>query len=192
MYAGAILLLTGMAHAQEQKIDLMFGAGTLYSFKSNSASQAFIPPPEKGGVYPGAGIQIGIQGPFSFAAEGSFRYHRDLYNGFQEYRPILYDVNAVYSSHVAKKIPVDVMAGIGGQTLLFYNVFGSCPNGGCSVSVNSNHFLFHTGVGLRYYFFHQMFVRGEAHWYIIPNNYQFHSDNVFRVAASVGYTFHRK
>jgi len=32
-------------------------------------------------------------------------------------------------------------------------------------------------------------VRPEAHYYFIPNNYQFHSDHVFRIGGSIGYTF---
>jgi hypothetical protein len=192
MCACATFALAGVACAQEQQIDVLFGGSTLYSFKSTSASQAFIPPPEKGGVYPDAGLQIVLPNHFGIAAEGAFRYDKGLYNGFQEYRPIFYDFNGVYTSHVAKKIPVDVMAGIGGETLIFYNEFASCATGNCRISVSSNHFLFHTGVGLRYYFLRHMFVRGEAHYYIIPNNYEFHSDNVFRVGASIGYTFHRQ
>ena len=83
------------------------------------------------------------------------------------------------------------MAGIGGQTLIFYNQFYSCtvPTGGCSTHLNSTHFLVHAGVGIRYSVWRGIFVRPEAHWYFIPNNFQFHSDNVFRVGASLGYTF---
>jgi hypothetical protein len=42
---------------------------------------------------------------------------------------------------------------------------------------------------VRYYFLGNFFVRPEANWYYIRNNFEFHSDNVFRAGASVGYTF---
>jgi hypothetical protein len=36
------------------------------------------------------------------------------------------------------------------------------------------------------------FVRPEAHYYFIPNNFEFHSDHVFRIGASIGRTFGSK
>ena len=47
----------------------------------------------------------------------------------------------------------------------------------------------------RYYVWHHVFVRPEIHYYHIPNNNNpnnngfFNSNNVFRVGASIGYTF---
>jgi hypothetical protein len=72
---------------------------------------------------------------------------------------------------------------------VFYNT-GSCTFGnGCRTLVNSTHFTVHLGVGVRYYFWRTFFVRPEAHYYFIPNNDQFHSDNLFRVGVSIGHTF---
>jgi hypothetical protein len=83
------------------------------------------------------------------------------------------------------------MAGIGAETLLFYNTSGGCglPTGGCRTYINSTHFLLHAGVGVRYYVWRNFFIRPEVHWYIIPNNFEFHSDHVFRVGASIGHTW---
>jgi hypothetical protein len=83
------------------------------------------------------------------------------------------------------------MAGIGGETLLFYAPYFGCgiPTGGCQTFLNSTHFLVHAGVGIRYSVWRRLFVRPEAHWYFITDNYQFHSDNLFRIGVSVGYTF---
>jgi hypothetical protein len=49
----------------------------------------------------------------------------------------------------------------------------------------------HLGGGLRYYFWRQFFIRPEIHYYLIQNNVEFHSDNLFRASASIGYTFSR-
>jgi hypothetical protein len=49
----------------------------------------------------------------------------------------------------------------------------------------------HLGGGVRYYFWHQFFIRPEIHYYRIQNNVEFHSDNLFRASASIGYTFSR-
>jgi hypothetical protein len=54
--------------------------------------------------------------------------------------------------------------------------------------VSSTHLLGHVAGGVRYYFWRHFFVRPEAHYYFVINNFEFHSDNVFRLGASIGYT----
>src|SRR5581483_2115422 len=167
------------------------GGSTLWSPKNTTASVGFLPPPLKGGVYPTVSAEYIGEGHFGLLAEGSFRYHYTYYNNYQQYRPITYDINGVYVTRLAKKTRGDFMAGIGGETLLFYSPTYSCgiPTGGCRTFLNSTHFLVHAGVGIRYMAWRGIFVRPEAHWNFVPNNYQFHSDNVFRVGVSVGYSF---
>jgi hypothetical protein len=184
-------LIFGSSFAGAQQLDIAVGASTLWSPKNTTALTGFIPPPEKGGVYPGASLQYILPNHFGFNVEGAFRYHKTFYNDYQPYRPILYDANAVFAPRLSKKFSADFMGGIGGQTLLFYTQLNPCTAlaQGCVTHVNSTHFLLHSGAALRYYFWHNYFVRPEANWYFIPNNFQFHSRNVFRVGASVGYTF---
>jgi hypothetical protein len=48
------------------------------------------------------------------------------------------------------------------------------------------------GGGVRYYVWHRLpnvYVRPEVHYYHIQNNVEFNSSNLFRVGASIGYTF---
>lgn len=186
----ALIGLSGFAHAQQT--DLAVGGNTLWSPKSMTASVGFLPPPEKGGTYPSFSLQHMLRKRVGFNAEVALRYHQALYNAFQPYRPILYDVNAVYAPPLARKTTGDFMAGLGLESLLFYNAAGACgiPTGGCRTFVNSNHFLLHFGAGVRYNLWRKVFIRPEVHWYVIHNNFEFHSDNVFRVGASIGYTFH--
>ena len=185
-------MIAGFASAQE--VDLAISGSTLWSPKNTTASQAFTTPPLKGGTYPGFNVQYRLDNHFGLNAEGSFRYHYTLYNGYQSFRPILYDVNLMYSPPIAHKTTGDFMAGIGGETLIFYNQFATCPTGSvnCRTYENSNHFLVHFGAGIRYDLWRNFYVRPEAHWYFVPNNFEFHSDNIFRVGASIGYTFGRK
>lgn len=184
----AFVFLASFAHAQQ--FDVAAGGSTLWSSRDNSASAAFLPPPEKGGTYPDVWIQYLNEHDRGIAIEGAFRYHEGVYNNFQLFRPIFYDANFVYSHRLAPKTHGDFMAGAGAESLLFY-YYGTCGviGGGCSVHLNSTHFLIHTGFGVRYYAWRNIFVRPEVNYYFIPNNYQFHSDNVFRLGASVGYTF---
>lgn len=177
------------AHAQQ--LDVAVGGTTLWSPENKTASEGFLPPPQKGGVYPSFSAEYINDNHFGLLAEGAFRYHEAIYNSFQPYRPIFYDINGVYTSRLARKTRGDFMAGVGAETILFPQQFANCgiPVGGCRMFTNSTHFATHLGVGIRYSLWRNFFVRPEAHWYYVVNNYQFHSGNVFRVGASVGYTF---
>jgi hypothetical protein len=186
--ACAVQLFGALAYAQQ--VDVAFGAGILLSTTNLTASQAFLPPAEKGGIYPGFSIDRILPNRFGYNAEVAFSYKRQSYNGFQEYRPIFYDLNAVFAPHLAKRLDADFTAGAGGERVLFYSPSGFCffP-GGCSTTLNTNHFLFHLGAGVRYSFWRHYFVSPEANLYHIVNNVEFHSDNVLRVGASIGYRF---
>jgi hypothetical protein len=180
-----------LAHAQQ--IDVAGGAGTLMSTKNTTASQAYLPPPEKGGTYINVSVDRIRVNHFGLNAEVTWRAKYALYNYYQQYRPILYDINAVYAPRVGKKTIADFMAGAGGQTVLFYAGYGGCYYAtGCVTHLNSNHFLMHLGGDVRFSVWRSVFVRPEIHYYYIVNNTDvFHSSNVFRVGASIGYTFNR-
>jgi hypothetical protein len=197
----ALLVFTALAHAHAQQIDVAVGAGILESTKNTTASQAYLPPPEKGGIYPSVSIDRIFKNHFGYSAELAYRYHYAIYNNYQQFRPIIYDVNAVYArrltgfgSRMADRATGNVMAGAGGQTVLFYSPYYNCGySSGCSTHLDSNHFLLHLGGGIQYRVWRNIFVRPEAHYYRIVNNtVDFHSDNVLRVGASIGYTFHRE
>ena len=188
----ALVLAALVPFAPAQQIDFAVGGSTLWSTKPLTASQAFLPPAEKGGIFAGASLQYLTEKRLGINVEGAFRAKQGLYNGSQYFRPALYDVNAVYARRMAPKIRADFMAGVGGETLLFYRQT-NCPYaGGCTTYVNNTHFLVHAGIGVRYYVWKTFFVRPEAHYYYIPNNFEFHSDHVFRIGASIGHTFGSK
>ncbi len=178
--------------ARSQQIDVAVGAGTLISSKNTNASQTYLPPPEKGGIYPSVTFDRIYKNRFGFSAEGSWRAKQTLYNYFQQYRPVLYDFNAVFAPRLGKQTSAILMAGAGGQSVLFYAPYGPCYYAsGCVTHLNSTHFLIHVGAGVNYTVWRKVFVRPEAHYYRIVNNTDiFHSDNVVRVGVSVGYTFH--
>jgi hypothetical protein len=47
----------------------------------------------------------------------------------------------------------------------------------------------HLGAGLKYNVWGHMFVRPEAHLYLINNNVEFSSPRAYRFGVSIGYTF---
>lgn len=188
--ACAVVLAVKFARAQE--IDVAVGGSTLFSAKSTSASQAYPPPPERGGTYPTASAQVVFKNHLGFNVETAFRYKQGLYNGYQRYRPVLSDVNGVFAPRVGDKSIADFMAGFGAETLIFYNHFANCNFAACPILISGNHFLLHAGGGWRYYLLGRLFVRPEAHYYYVFDNTEFHSGHVLRLGASLGYTFGRK
>lgn len=187
VFAGALLCAADRALAQG--VDFAVGGSTIWSSQNTTAAVGFIPPAEKGGMYPSVTLEFLSERHRGFNAELAFRDKKAIYNNFQPYRPFLYDVNAVYAPRLGEKMNGDFMAGVGGQTVLFYNEFAPCPINGCRINLNSTHFLVHAGAGVKYYFWRNFFARPEAHWYYVVNNTQFHSNNVFRVGVSIGHTF---
>lgn len=188
---GLLIASAGLALAQ---IEVAGGGSILESPKPTNASVAYPPPSESGGVYGGFSLQYLDENHRGFNVEGAFRAKQGLYNGSQYFRPIFYDVNWVYARRFAPKFRGDFMAGAGGETLFFYNQIGCGYGSGCRTYVNDNHFLVHLGFGLHYSpfrkkTFRNIFIRPEAHYYFIPNNFEFHSDNVLRAGASLGYSF---
>jgi hypothetical protein len=186
-----LFLFAALAHAQQ--IDVAVGASTLYSSATNSAAQGYIPPAEKGGLYPTftGDVLFKKNNRLGVNLEIAIRAKQGLYNGYQDFRPVFTDANALYVIPTSKRTKAELMAGVGLETVIFYNHFGICNSAylSCTTYVNANHFMAHIGGGVRYYFWRRFFLRPEIHLYVIPNNSQFNSDYVGRAAATIGYSF---
>ncbi len=185
----AFLFLASFASAQQG--DAWFGGGTLMSSGTCNFNSGC---PEKGGFYPTVGADVIFHKRVGFAFETAWRGSQALYGGLQgeTFRPILTDFNGVYQPRISKKVGLDLMAGVGWESVRFYsqNTYntGNCFYfGQCFVS--SHHFLMDVGGGIRYYVWRHLFVRPEVRYYYVNNNTNdFTSNNVFRVGASIGYT----
>lgn len=189
----SFLFLASFASAQQG--DAMIGFGTVTSPSSNGCgyyggSGNYVCP-EKGGLYANISADVIFHRRYGLGFDAVWRGGQGNYEGTgQPYRPILFDFNGVYQPRISKKIGADLMGGIGWQTTRFY---GYTENTNCvyfgACYTSSNHFLIDAGGGLRYYFWHAMFVRPEVHYYYILNNTSdFSSNSVIRVGASIGYT----
>ena len=185
--AFAGFLLSALAHAQQA--DIAFGVGTTMAPAYNTSSQTYPLQSEKGGAYPSLSGDVIFKHRIGFSFDVAWRAKQGIYNGYQPYRPIFYDFNAVFQPRLSKKIGADLMAGIGGESIRFYTNYYTCGYfTGCTNYTSSNHFMGHIGGGLRYYFWGHVFVRPEAHLYLINNNFEFNSGKIARVGASIGYT----
>jgi hypothetical protein len=186
-----VLLFASLGHAQ--RTDFTVGANAVLSSTYNSASQTYLPPAEKGGTYASVSADVLFKNRVGFNGEVAFRAKQGLYNGYQGFRPVFYDVNGVFAPRLGRKVSAELMAGVGGESILFYNRYATCNSyyfSGCRTLASSNHFMIHAGGGVRYYFWRSFFVRPEAHLYVIHNNVQFNSDYVGRIGVSIGYTLH--
>jgi opacity protein-like surface antigen len=186
--ACAVLLFANFASAQQQ-LDFMIGGGTLISSRPPTDVASFQQPAERGGTYPSLSADVvGSTRRLGLNIETSWRYRQATYYGYENYRPIFTDVNALFQPKLGKRVGLDLFAGIGIASNRF-NILGSCGiPGGCVNYTSSNHFMEDLGGGVRYRVWRHFFVRPEAHYYRIQKNVEFYSDSVFRVGASIGYT----
>jgi hypothetical protein len=187
------LMITTTLHAQE--FHGAFGFGTVIAPSATTNSNGTFPS-LSGGLYPSfSGIFL-LKHHIGFGGEVAWRAKQAVYGGsnnsafiFQPYRPIFYDFNAVAGKTFQKKFGADVMAGIGGEDLRFYQPFFTCGFTSCTNYTSSNHFAFHIGGDVRYYFWGHAFIRPEAHYYFVHNNVEFNNVNVSRFGVSIGYSF---
>jgi hypothetical protein len=188
----AFFALADLASAQQA--DAMLGFGTVVSPGAPACGSSFSAVstcPETGGLYTNISADVIFHRRMGFGFDAAWKTTQGAYPGTgQPFRPILFDLNAVYQPKLSKKAGADLMGGIGWQTTRFY---GYVPTSGCVYSgacyQSSNHFLVDLGAGLRYYVWGHVFVRPEVRYYKIFNNTSdFTSGNVIRVGASIGYT----
>ena len=185
-----LFLFANLASAQQG--DIMGGGGELMSLASPSDIVSFQPLTEKGGLYLSlAGDIVAFPHRLGLNVETSWRYKQGDYYGYENYRPFFTTANVLFQPKINRKMGLDFMAGIGVASNRFY-IIDSCGSPGCINFTSSYHFMEDFGAGFRYYFWHHLphvFLRPEGHYYHVHNNQGFNSGNVFRVGASIGYTF---
>ncbi|HSB74462.1 MAG TPA: hypothetical protein VLC12_02365 [Terriglobales bacterium] len=184
------LFLLGSA-AFGQQLDVAFGLGGLSAPSTTVGSPTGTPVSisEGGGVYPDFSGDFLFKKDFGVGGEIAWRGGQATYGGIAPYRPVFYDVYAVYAPKFSKVTP-ELRAGIGAESLRFYQPYYNCSVfGGCTNYTSSNHLMGVVGAGLRLYVWGHMFVRPEADVYLIRNNVEFNTNHVIRYGASVGYTF---
>jgi hypothetical protein len=188
-FALALLVFTPGLHAQEFDAALGFGTTT-----APAGSNGY--PSLSGGLYVSFSGNVLLKHHLGFGGEVAPRWSRAPY-GFSNgssffvlpYRPIFYDFNAVYGGNFNKKVAGDIMAGIGGEDLRFYTGTYTCGTFSCTNYQGSNHFAGHFAADLRYYVWGHVFLRPEAHYYLIHDNFEFNHVNAARFAISIGYSF---
>lgn len=184
---GASLATSNFLHAQ--KIDLAFGISTVDAPGASTADGNHSPVSLTGGTYPGLSGDVQLFHRIGVGAEIYWKASQvDYANQGFNYRPVFYDINAVYSPKLASRTYLELVGGIGALSTRFYTGT-SCGIYSCTNYQSSNHFDADFGAGLKFYPKGGFFIRPEARLYLVKNNLEFSSSRVSRYGVSVGYTF---
>jgi len=176
--------------SEQPQFDIGFGLGTVVA-PTGIASGNHSPQTIGGGTYLGFSgdylfwRQLGIEG------EVAWRASQTLYGGYQPFRPIFYDFNAIYAPRLGKYLQLELLGGVGGLSTRFYTQTYTCDffTYSCTNYVSSNHFMGDVGAGVRVYLTHGLFVRPEFREYFIHNNFEFSSGYATRAGATIGFSF---
>lgn len=184
-----VATFSGMAQAQ--KIDLAFGVSTIDAPGASQGNGTDHQPVSlTGGTYPGFSGDVLFFHNLGIGAEVYWRASQTDYagQGFN-YRPLFYDINAVYAPKLANRTYLELVGGIGALSTRFYT--GQvCGIYNCSNYQSTNHFDGDFGAGLKLYPMKNFFIRPEGRFYFINNNAEFSSNHATRYGVSIGYTFH--
>src|SRR3954466_13950408 len=133
MLEAALCALFAVASdVQAQQVDAAFGLGTLTGASSNTAARfAIFSQSLSGGAYLNFSGDALIKGNFGVQDEPAWRASRNLYAGFQPYRPVLWDFSALCAPRFNQHFGAEVMGGIGAENLRFYHTVYNCGFPGC-------------------------------------------------------------
>jgi hypothetical protein len=188
----ASLLLMLATAAYGQQMDFAFGLGSINApaYSTSPSSSTFPPVSLTGGAYPSISGDFLLHKNYGVMGEISWKGSQGIYDGYQPYRPIFWDINGVFVPRLTKRASAELSAGIGAESIRFYTNTYTCGYiSGCTNYSTNTHFLGQFGAGLKLYARGGLFVRPEVHLYLINNNVEFTSSKAFRYGASIGYTF---
>jgi hypothetical protein len=112
-------------------------------------------------------------------------------------RVTLFDFNAIYQPLATKKAALQLVGGIGGANLRFYEA-ASGNNAlvgnfnSSQYAASSNHFQVHGGVGVQFYVTEHVFVRPQFDVHYVHNFIQFGRNLVTEETVWLGYSFGRQ
>ena len=172
-----------------QQIDAAFGVRSLMGNPASDATGNYFPQNVGGGAYPTFSGDFLFKHNFGIGGEISWRASQAIFQGFQPYRPLFYDFNGIWAPRIRHNVSPEFMAGLGAESIRFYQDFLTCSFTSCTNYTSSTHFMGHFGAGLRLYVHGNVFVRPEAHLYLIHDNFEFAGPRANSFGVSLGYSF---
>ena len=187
--ASLVFMLASAAYGQQ--MDFAFGVSTISApaYSASTSTSTFPPASLTGGAYPSISGDFLLRKDYGVMGEVSWKGSQGVYDGYQPYRPIFWDFNGVFMPHLGRRAAAELSAGIGAESIRFYNNFYTCSYFSCTNYSTNTHFLGQFGAGLKLYARGGFFVRPEVHLYLVNNNVEFSSSRFARYGASIGYTF---
>jgi len=182
-------MFTFSSVAQAQKIDFAFGVSTVDAPGASTASGNHQPVSLTGGTYPGFSADVLFWHNLGIAGEIYWKGSRGNYGGDPTlpFRPLLFDLNAIYSPKLASHTYLEFLGGIGALDTRIY--CQGCGNGYNTNYAADKHFMADFGAGIKFYPKGGFFIRPEAKLYLVNNNLLFSSPRITRYGLSIGYTF---
>jgi hypothetical protein len=174
--------------AQAQQADLAIGLSTLESPGPTQGGSNQLPS-LNGGAYPGVSGDVQVFHHIAIGGEVYWKASQGEWGGYQPYRPIFFDVNAVYAPKIANHTYLELQGGFGALSTRFYSQNLNCDFYICTDHSSVNHFAGHIGGGVKFYPRGNFFIRPEGHLYFVKDNAEFFSGRIARLGVSVGYTF---
>lgn len=182
------LLMVSAASAQQ--IDFGFGVGTISAPSASTAPTLNQPPVSlKGGAYPAFSGDVIFYKHFGIGGNIAWRASEASPPGAQPYRPILWDIDGMYVPSLGKRAAAEFSAGIGSESTRFYGTLNCNYFNGCTNYTTSSHFMGQFGAGLKLYVHGGIYLKPEAHLYLVNNNVEYSSSHAVRYGATLGYTF---
>jgi len=158
-----------------------------------------------------SGLGMGVSGNvmawkhFGFGAEAVFQPGKATYVSFPansvtgqtplsiQSRTTLFDFNGIYQPVRTKKVAFQLIGGVGGANIRFYEAgaTGSAigPSSFSQYFGSNNHFQVHGGVGVQFYLTEHVFLRPQFDVHYVPNLSQFGSNLITSETIWLGYTF---
>jgi hypothetical protein len=109
-------------------------------------------------------------------------------------RVTFYDFNGIFQPITAKRAALQLVGGIGGANIKFYDNVSSSSSilGNSNTSqffASSNHFQLHAGLGVQLYATEHVFIRPQFDLHYVHNFTQFNRNSVPAFTIWLGYSF---
>ena len=172
---------------------------------SSTSSATCSQTPDLSGFFMGFGGNLMLWKHFGVGAEATFQPAKKDYLVFQQQgavqfgdilqeRTTFYDFNGVYQPYASKKVSFQLLGGIGGANVKFYEKVSSNSSllGNSQYTQlfgSSNHFQIHAGAGVQIYATEHVFIRPQLDFRFVPNFSQFKRNTVPGFMVWLGYSF---
>lgn len=192
--------------AQAQSVSAYVGAGTATDSACTNATFCLDQPdlivvgqvdnaPKMTGAFGKIGGDFMFSSHLGFGVQTDFKFTQGDYLGYG-YRPLFFDVNAIYHpipDNLTKgRVVPEIEGGVGGVRINSYISGTTAITGTQSVLLGvSEHFQVHGAVALKLYLKGGIFLKPQVDARYVPNFGQFGSNFTPEFSVSLGYTFGR-